>query len=80
MMGNIAESVSHFLCPEHQVWLPNQRYDNTLEEKRNARMIQAEDWFHGLKNGIYQNRADIARKNNCSRAWVTNVLNSLTEK
>ena len=79
MMGNIEESVSHFLCPEHKVWLPNQRYDITLEEKRNARMIQAEELLQGLKNGIYQNRADIARKNGCSRAWVTNVLNSLSE-
>ena len=80
MMGNIEESVSHFLCPEHKVWLPNQRYDITLEEKRNVRMILAEDWLQGLKNGKYKNRADIALKNGCSRAWVTNVLNNLSEK
>ncbi len=80
MMGNIEDCVSHFLCFEHKVWLPNQRYDVTLEQKRNTRIGLAEDWLHGLKNGIYQNRADIARKNNCSRTWVTNVLNSLTDK
>ena len=79
MMGNIEESVSHFLCPEHMVCLPNQRYDITLEEKRNARVKQGKDWLKGLKNGKYQNRADIARKNNCSRAWVTNVLKSLSD-
>jgi len=79
IMGNIGEGVSHFLCPEHKVWLPKQRYYETLEEKRNARIILAEDWLQGLKNGIYQNRADIARKNNCSRAWVTKVMNSLSE-
>ena len=77
-MGDIEEGVSHFLCPEHKVWLPNQRYNVTLEDKRNARIILAEDWHHGLMNGIYQSRADIARKNGCSRAWVTKVLNSLT--
>ena len=79
MMGNIEESVSHFLCPKHMVWLPNYRYNVTLEEKRNARVILAEDWLHGLKSGVYQNRADIARKSGCSRAWVTKVLNSLSE-
>ena len=79
LMGNIEEGVSHFLCPEHNVWLPNQRYDTSREDKRNARVILAEDWLHGLKNGIYQNRADIARKNGCSRAWVTRVMNSLSE-
>ena len=78
-MGNIEAGVSHFLCPEHKVWLPNQRYGITLEEKRNVRLIQAKDWLHGLKNGIYQNHADIARKNGCSRAWVTKVMNSLSE-
>ena len=79
MMGNIEESVSHFLFPEHKVWLPNQRYSVTLEDKRNTQIILAEDWLQDLKNGIYQNRADIARKNNYSRAWVTKVLNSLSE-
>ena len=78
-MGNIEENVSHFLCTEHKVWLPNQRYDITLEEKQNARVVLAKDWLQGLKNGIYQNRADIARRNNYSRAWVTKVMNSLSE-
>ena len=80
MMGNIQDSVSHFLCPEHLAWLPNQRYDITLEEKRNARIVLAEEWQQGLNEGIYLNRADIARKNGCSRAWVTNVLNDFSEK
>ena len=79
MMGNIEESVSHFLCPERKACLPNQRYDITLEEKRNARIVLAEDWLQGLNTGIYKNRADIARKNNYSRAWVTKVMNSLFE-
>lgn len=79
MMGNIKESVSHFLCPEHLVWLPNQRYEVTLEEKKAARIILAEEWQQDLNSGIYQNRADIAKKNGCSRAWVTKVMNSLSE-
>ena len=78
-MGVILNDASHFLCPEMSMWLPAQRYDITLEEKRNARLIQATNWLQGLKSGLYQNRADIARKNGYSRAWVTNVLNSLTE-
>ena len=78
-MGNIEEGVSHFLCPEYKVWLPNQRYAETLEYKKKARVILAEDWLQGLKNGIYQNRADIARKNGCSRAWVSKVMKSLSE-
>ena len=79
-MGVITNDASHFLCPEYKVCLPSMRYDITLEEKRNARTIQAEDWLQGLKNGDYQNRADIARQNNCSRTWVTNVLNNHSEK
>jgi hypothetical protein len=78
-MGNIKAGVSHFLCPEHMVWLPNLRYDVTLEEKKSDRVFLAEEWQQGLNNGIYQNRADIARKNGCSRAWVTKVMNSLSE-
>ena len=78
-MGVITNDASHFLCPELSMWLPSQRYPITIEEKRDARMVQVEEWRQGLAKGIYQNRADIARKNNCSRAWVTNVLNSVSE-
>ena len=79
MMGNIEEGVSHSLCPEHKIRLPNKRYNVTLEEKRNIRIILAEDWLHGLKNGINQNRANIARKNGCSQVWVAKVITSLSE-
>ena len=79
-MGVINNDASHFLCSEHKVCLPNMRYDVSLDEKRTARIAQAEDWVHGLKSGLYQNRADIARKNNCSRAWVTNVLKNQSDK
>ena len=78
-MGVITNDASHFLCPELSMWLPSQRYQVTLEEKRNARNIQVEEWRQGLKNGLYQNRADIARKNGCSRAWLTKVMNSLPD-
>ena len=79
-LGVITNDVSHFLCPELPIWLPMERYPITLEEKRDVRKIQTENWLQGLNNGTYQNRADIARKNNCSRAWVTNVLNNHSEK
>ena len=29
-MGDINDGVSHFLCPEQNTWLPNQRYDITI--------------------------------------------------
>ena len=73
-MGDIEEGVSHFLCPEQNTWLPRQRYDVTLEEKRNRRMETAEHWIHGLSDGTYRTRADIARANKISRARVTRLL------
>ena len=76
-LGDITDGVSHFLCPENQVWLPSERYPITLEEKRSNRMKIVVAWTQGLKDGIYSDRADIARKIGCSRAWVTRVLNQL---
>ena len=73
-MGGIDDGVSHFLCPDHPFWLPSQRYELTLAEKRQARRKLATEWREGLANGTYENRADIARKNGCSRAWVTRLL------
>ena len=72
-MGVITDGVSHFLCPENQVWLPSHRYPDTLAEKRSNRMKLALEWTQGLKDSIYSDQADIARKNGCSRAWVTMV-------
>jgi len=74
-MGDIEAGVSHFLCPDHPTWLPNQRYDITLEEKRQMQLKTAEDWREGLLDGTYKNKADIANQNRCSRAWVTRLLN-----
>lgn len=74
-MGDIIEGVSHFLCPEVRTWLPRQRYDDTLEDKRGRRKELAEQWIHGLSNGTYRTRADIARANKISRARVTRLLN-----
>jgi len=74
-MGDIESGVSHFLCPDHPTWLPNQRYDITLEEKRRKQMKTADEWREGLLDGTYMNKADIATKNGCSRAWVTRLLN-----
>ena len=74
IMGDIEDGVSHFLCPEHETWLPNERYDVTLVEKRNIRRLTAEQWLRGLTDGTYRTRADIARVVGCSRAWVTQVL------
>jgi len=73
-MGDIESGISHFLCPDHQIWLPNQRYDITLEEKRKAQKETADEWREGLSNGTYKNKADIANQNRCSRAWVTRLL------
>ena len=74
-MGDIENGVSHFLCPERPAWLPNQRYDITLEEKRQKQMKTADEWREGLLNGTYKSKADIADQNRCSRAWVTRLLN-----
>ena len=76
-MGVITNDASHFLCPELSMWLPAKRYPITLEEKRAKRMELAQEWSQDLKDGIYSDRADIARKNGFSRAWVTRVLNQL---
>ena len=73
-MGDIENGVSHFLCPDHPIWLPNRRYEITLEEKRQKQAKIAEDWRDGLIDGTYKNKADIARQNQCSRAWVTRML------
>jgi len=78
-MGDIEEGVSHFLCPEVRTWLPRQRYDVTLEEKRDKRMKVAEQWIRGLSDGTYRTRADIARANKISRARVTQLLNAFGE-
>ena len=74
-MGDIENGVSHFLCPDHPTWLPNQRYDITLEEKRQKQMKTADEWREGLLNGTYKSKTDIANQNRCSRAWVTRLLN-----
>lgn len=74
-MGNIEVGVSHFLCPEHIVWLPNHRYDVTLDDKRQIQKEIANDWREGLLDGTYRNKADIAKRIGCSRAWVTRLLN-----
>ena len=73
-MGDIESGVSHFLCPDHSVWLPSQRYEITLEEKRGVQREIADIWRKGLIDGTYDSKADIARKNGCSRAWVTRLL------
>ena len=73
-MGDIEDGVSHFLCPEHSIWLPNQRYDITIEEKRQKQNQIANEWREGLLDGTFSSKADIARKNGCSRAWVTRLL------
>ena len=74
-MGDIENGVSHFLCPDHPTWLPNQRYDITLEQKRKAQKETANEWRKGLLDGTFSSKADIARQNGCSRAWVTRLLN-----
>ena len=74
-MGDVENGVSHFLCPDHPTWLPNQRYELTLEQKRQMQMKTAEDWREGLLNGTFASKADVARQNGCSRAWVTRLLN-----
>ncbi len=73
-MGDIVDDVSHFLCPDHSIWLPSQRYEITLEEKRDVQREIADRWRKGLIDGTYDSKADIARKNRCSRAWVTRLL------
>lgn len=77
IMGDIEDGVSHFLCSEHRAWLPNDRYDVTLVEKRNIRRFTAEQWLQGLTDGTYRNRADIARQEGYSRAWVTMLLSEI---
>jgi len=74
-MGVILNDVSHFLYPDLPLWLPAQRYPITLEEKRIKRMELVIEWQQGLASGFYINYADIARKNGCSRAWVSRMLN-----
>ena len=74
-MGDIENGVSHFLCPDHPTWLPNQRYDITLEQKRKVQKETADEWREGLLDGTYMNKADIARQYGYSRAWVTRLLN-----
>ena len=74
-MGDIETGVSHFLCPDFPIWLPNQRYDITLEQKRKAQKEIADEWRKGLLDGTFSSKADIARQNGCSRAWVTRLLN-----
>ena len=74
-MGDIENGVSHFLCPDHPTWLPNQRYDISLDEKRLKQNQIAAEWREGLADGTYMNMADIATKNGCSRAWVSRLLN-----
>ena len=74
-MGDIEAGVSHSLCPDHPTWLPNQRYDITLEQKRKAQKETADEWREGLLDGTFSSKADIARQNRCSRAWVTRLLN-----
>ena len=73
-MGDIENGVSHFLCPYHSVWLPNQRYDITIEEKRRIQKEIANNWRKGLQDGTYMKKADIAKQDGCSRAWVTRLL------
>jgi len=76
VMGDIEDGVSHFLCRGRQIWLPRQRYDRTLEEKRNKRRLTAQQWIQGLADGRYRNRADIARAGGCSRSWISQTLRS----
>ena len=73
-MGDIIDGVSHFLYPDHSTWLPSQRYEVTLAEKRQIKQALADNWRQGLAHGIYKNQADIAMQNGCSRAWVTRLL------
>jgi len=75
-MGDIEDDVSHCLCRGRQIWLPRQRYDLTLEEKRNKRRLTAQQWIQGLADGRYRNRADIARAGGCSRSWISQTLRS----
>jgi len=75
IMGDIEDGVSHFLWPRKPVWLPSQRYDRTLEEKRKKRRLTTEMWSQGLADGTYRNRADIARQNGITRSRVTQLLN-----
>ncbi len=73
-MGDIVDDVSQFLCPDHSIWLPSQRYEITIEEKRDVQRKLTDMWRKGLIDGTYDSKADIARKNRCSRAWVTRLL------
>ncbi|MCF7809633.1 hypothetical protein K9N50_01455 [bacterium] len=74
-MGDIENGVSHFLCPDHEIWLPNKRYDVTLDEKRFKQNQIANEWREGLLDGTFSSKADIVRQNGCSRAWVMCLLN-----
>ena len=76
-LGVITNDASHFLCPDQPVWLPSQRYPISLQQKRARRMELAIEWKRGLETGVYINYADIARKNDCSRAWVSRILNQI---
>ena len=76
-MGDITNDASHFLCPELPIWLPAQRYPINLKQKRVKRMELAIEWQRDLETGVYINYADIARKNGCSRAWVSRILNQI---
>ena len=76
-MGVITNDASHFLCPDLSIWLPSQRYPITLQEKKARLMELALEWQQGLDSGIYINHADIARKNGCSRAWVSRIFSQI---
>jgi len=73
-MGVITNDASHFLCPELPLWLLAQRYPIILQEKRAKRVELALKWQQDLESGYYLNYADIARKNGCSRAWVSRIF------
>ena len=73
-MGDIEDGVSHFLCPDRQTWLPRQRYNITLQEKRDQRLHVAKQWHDDLVDETYRTRSDIARATNVSRARVTQLL------
>ena len=76
-LGVIITDASHFLCPDQPIWLPSQRYLISLQQKRARRMELAIEWHRDLETGVYINYADIARKNGCSRAWVSRILNQI---
>lgn len=63
--GDIEDGVSHFLCPDHSTWLPNQRYDITLKKCQIQNQIAedgAKDYMMVLTgtNRISPNRMRVA--------------------